>query len=53
MRYCNRSQTDQDEVLDDACHVTSALMAAAPKVILLYAKHKIKKLKNKVWQLKW
>lgn len=30
MRCCNRGQTDHDEVLNDNCHITSAL-----KVILL------------------
>ena len=25
MRRCGKSQTDQSEVLDDCCHVTSAL----------------------------
>ena len=25
MRHCSGSQTDQDEVLDDCCHVNSAL----------------------------
>ena len=35
MRRCNGSQTDQGEVLNDCCHVTSASVASAPKVTLL------------------
>ena len=35
MRYCNKSQTKKDEVLDDSCYMTSTLMASAPKVTLL------------------
>ena len=35
MRCCNRSQIDQDEVLNDYCYVTSALVAFAPKITLL------------------
>lgn len=36
MRYYNRSQTDQDKVLNDSCQITSTLMICTPKIILLY-----------------
>lgn len=35
MRHCNKSQTDQDKVIDHSCYVTSALMTFALKIILL------------------
>lgn len=36
MRHGDRSQTDQGDVLDDSYHVTSSLIASAPKIMLLY-----------------
>lgn len=39
MRHCSGGQSDQDEVLDNCCHVNSALevlSAPAPRVMILH-----------------
>ena len=61
MRRYNGSQIDQNEVLNNCCYVTSALIASTPKVTLLQlllflnassTEHEIIEEKLK-WELKW
>ena len=35
MKHCDRSQIDQDEVLDNCCYITSALVVSTPNITLL------------------